>query len=298
LDAAQNVYVTGLSASEQDENFDYLTIRYDANGNELWTARYNGTANGEDMATSLALDAAGNVYVTGRSQETGTGFDLTTIKYNAAGAQQWVAKYNGPGNGDDGTGIFLGFFTTHPIAVDASGNVYVTGLSTGIGTGFDYTTIKYAQQLTACGDKGDKVLICHKGKTTLCVSQSAAANHLDHGDQLGACAITPVNARISEADVSAAGSPSLFRVSVVPNPAVATAKIYYELPVDGRVSIQVFDLLGRQITTLVNASKQAGFHYADLNVATLQQGIYYYRITVKSAKQVWMKTGKIHVVNN
>ena len=295
VDASQNVYVTGTSAAEPDENGDYITLKYDATGTELWVARYNGTGNGDDVATSLALDAAGNVYVTGRSLEAGTAYDLTTIKYNSTGVEQWVAKYNGPANDNDGTGIFIGFFTQHSLAVDASGNVYVTGLSAGIGTGSDYTTIKYSQtSLTACGEKGDKVLVCHKGKTA-CISRSAVAGHLNHGDQLGACT---GNARIDQTVIFNDEPPGTFRVSVIPNPAVVTTKIFYELPVDGRVSIKVFDMLGRQITTLTETNKQAGIHSIDLNVASLQKGMYYYRITVKSAMQVWLKTGKINVVNN
>jgi hypothetical protein len=294
VDASQNVYITGLSASEPDANFNYLTIRYGVNGNQIWVATYNGPGNGEDVATSLALDSDGNVYITGRSLGAGTGFDFATIKYNTAGVQQWVARYNGPGNGDDGTGIFIGFFTSHPIGVDGAGNVYVTGLSTGINTGFDYTTIKYSQPLTACAD-GDKVLLCHKGKTTLCVSKSKVASHLNHGDQLGACSASLSSDNNARLDQPSSQLPAQFQVSVVPNPAVATTKIYYELPTDGRVSLKVFDMLGREIATLVDAGKQAGFHYADLNVAALQKGMYHYRITIKTAKQVWVKTGKIVV---
>lgn len=296
VDAARNVYVTGQSAAEPNEtNFDYATIRYDANGNEVWVSRYNGSANGTDQASALALDDAGNVYVTGRSDGAGTAADFATIKYNTAGAEQWVERYNGPANGNDGTAIFIGFFTSHPIAVDGSGNVYVTGLSTGIGTGFDYTTIKYSQGLTTdCGKEGNKVLICHKGKNTLCISVAKLADHLAHGDQMGACG-DAANARagipgfVNE-------RPASFQLFNTPNPVASNTTIYYELPVDGHVSLQVYDILGREIATLVNGVKKAGHHNIKFDAAALPNGIYNYRIIVKTPITIWVQTKKFIIV--
>ena len=101
---------------------------------EEWVARYNGPISGEDAACSVALDAWGNVYVTGYSNGGESGFDYATIKYDAAGVQQWVARYNGLGNNaDEATWL----------AVDADGNAYVTGWTSGTTTGSDYATIKY-----------------------------------------------------------------------------------------------------------------------------------------------------------
>ena len=298
VDASQNVYVTGYSAAEPEEtNYDYATIKYDVNGNEVWVRRYNGPANANDQATSLALDATGNVYVTGRSTGTGTQYDFATIKYNTTGDEQWVARYNGPANGNDGTGIFIGFFTSHPIAVDDLNNVYVTGMSTGIGTGFDYTTIKYSQALTVCGNNNDKVLICHKGKKTLCINNSDVANHLAHGDQLGACTGDASVARVSTELLGSTTEPARFRMFNVPNPVAAITNIYYELPFDGYVSLQVFDMLGREIRRLVSAYQKAGYYNIYFDASALQKGVYNYRITVKTKTTIWVHTNKLSVLH-
>ena len=136
-DANGNVYVTGYSTVRNGaySKKDYLTIKYNAAGTQQWVATYNGPANQDDAAVGLGLDASGNVYVTGTSFAGADPLgeqDYLTIKYSPAGLQQWTARYNGPASEPDlATGI----------AVDNSGNAYVTGYSEGIG--LDFATIKY-----------------------------------------------------------------------------------------------------------------------------------------------------------
>jgi uncharacterized delta-60 repeat protein len=133
VDESGNVYVTGHSFGSSSHN-DYATTKYDTDGAEQWVARYNGPGNYNDTPTAIAVDSFGNVYVAGHSYGNQTSSDYATIKYNSEGVEQWVARYNGPGNGND---------LVFAMSTDSAGNVYVTGESYDNESRLDYTTIKY-----------------------------------------------------------------------------------------------------------------------------------------------------------
>jgi WD40 repeat protein len=134
------VVVTGPSVGHHDGswNGDYATVAYDATtGAERWVARYNGPGNGVDTASAVAVSSDGStVFVTGSSPGSGTLDDYATVAYDATtGAERWVARYNGPGNGSD---VAAG------LAVGSDGStVFVTGSSPGSGTLDDYATVAY-----------------------------------------------------------------------------------------------------------------------------------------------------------
>ncbi|MEO5804713.1 MAG: SBBP repeat-containing protein, partial [Verrucomicrobiota bacterium] len=134
VDGSGNVFVTGSSIGSNGGN-DFATIKYSGEGVALWTNRYAGPGNGSDSGRAVAVDGSGNVVVTGRSLGSGSSTDYATIAYSGAGVALWTNRYNGPGNNSD---------LTEAVAVDGSGNVFVTGWSTGIGSSFDYATIAYS----------------------------------------------------------------------------------------------------------------------------------------------------------
>jgi Beta-propeller repeat len=94
VDKQGNVYVTGFSLSTVLPDYDYVTIKYNSTGEEQWVRTYGGTGN--DTAMAIAVDDAGNVYVTGGVLDPDTDYDYVTIKYDSSGQEQWVATYNGP----------------------------------------------------------------------------------------------------------------------------------------------------------------------------------------------------------
>lgn len=134
VDAADDVVVTGRSSGTQI-GYDYATIKYrGTDGEPLWTSRYNRLTNGNDEANALAIDAMGDVFVTGVSGS-GQFAEYATVKYDGSnGALLWSATYAGPPNVQQGD-------AAHAIAIDGDGNAVVTGRSFGIYD--DYATLKY-----------------------------------------------------------------------------------------------------------------------------------------------------------
>jgi hypothetical protein len=63
-----------------------------------------------------------------------------------------------------------------------------------------------------------------------------------------------------------------------PNPFNPSTTIMYDLPKDSRVSLKVFDILGREVTTLVNEDQKAGRRSVEWNAIRLSSGVYFYRL--------------------
>lgn len=133
VDGAGNVYVTGSSQAGVGGYKDFATVKYNSAGVQQWAERYSGMGN--SIPTDIVVDGAGNVYVTGGSESTGTGYDFLTVKYNSAGVLQWHDRYNGPGSGAD---------WATAICLDSLGNVAVCGYVAGVSSSNDWTTIGYA----------------------------------------------------------------------------------------------------------------------------------------------------------
>jgi hypothetical protein len=102
-------------------------VRAQIGGVPVWTNYYGiSDPNNHAQPSDLAVDASGNVFVTGEAEG-----DFATVKYSAAGVPLWTNRFNGPADDYDAAG---------GIAVDSSGNAFVTGYSRGSGS----ATLKYS----------------------------------------------------------------------------------------------------------------------------------------------------------
>ena len=130
VDADGNAYVVGVTMGHFDGHVyaggvgDQFVVKYDTEGVKQWSKQLGSTL--QDEAFAVATDANGNVYVTGTAQATFEGIvdqgftDVTVVKYDGAGNQQWVRLAGTPT-----------FEEPHGIATDGCGNVYITGITHG-----------------------------------------------------------------------------------------------------------------------------------------------------------------------
>jgi hypothetical protein len=114
--------------------YDLYIVKYDSTGTEKWTNNILSTANSNTVPVKILTDYSGSVYALGVQAFSTFSSDIILTKLSPAGTVLWTQYYNGTGNGNDIPSDML---------IDRQNNIYICGKSTGIGTDFDFITLKY-----------------------------------------------------------------------------------------------------------------------------------------------------------
>ena len=268
----QGVFVTGQSGSN------IITLKYTTNGTQSWV-----TDGGAGSGSSIGLypKSSGeyyccimDVFVTG---EYSTSYYGRTIKYNNRGTQIWLADYATYGSSFVDLGI------------DANENIYVTGLSGDS----RYLTVKY----NSAGVQQWYNHYSGPGEDPASIADAIAV------DTYGNSFITGMHFEVSTVQAafyttlkytSSGGDnfttlfnnngnlnkPETFSLSQnYPNPFNPVTNIIYSIPVNGLVCLTVYNMLGQEVTKLVNENKHAGSYNVTFDGTNLSSGIYFYDIT-------------------
>jgi hypothetical protein len=78
-----------------------------------------------------------------------------------------------------------------------------------------------------------------------------------------------------------------------PNPFNSSTIINYGLKVDSKVNLKIFDLLGREIKTIINEEKPKGNYLAEFNATGLPSGVYLYKMEAVSRSNIFRKSHKM-----
>ncbi|MDP4115816.1 MAG: T9SS type A sorting domain-containing protein, partial [Bacteroidota bacterium] len=90
----------------------------------------------------------------------------------------------------------------------------------------------------------------------------------------------PLSEMVTSVEDFSKDGPSEFGLAQnYPNPFNPNTTINYQLPKSGQVTIKVYDVLGNEVKTLVNAYKSAGDYSVNFDGSKLSSGMYMYRIT-------------------
>jgi photosystem II stability/assembly factor-like uncharacterized protein len=144
VDQYGNLYCAGQDYSTT-YGVQWVILKYDPNGNLLWTAHYNGYLNNSDFPKAIDVDnTTGNVYVTGQSMDyaippddgSSEGFEtFTTVKFSSNGQFLWAQKHFCSGNT-----LFKASGNSIKVRNDEA---YVTGFAVGSHDDRDFITVKY-----------------------------------------------------------------------------------------------------------------------------------------------------------
>ncbi|MEO6694641.1 MAG: T9SS type A sorting domain-containing protein [Ignavibacteria bacterium] len=262
-DLKGNIYVTGycnnFNNSFQSNGLDFATIKYAGeNGKYAWKDKvkffnYNDTSTTgvDDKASSVRSNNIGDLFVAGSCQGSPYGFSFA--KYKGISSRFPTREYSRPFVpsfiADNNNGINLNKGTKLEIASDGSPLLIVMGWNEN----YSYWA---AQKFTINGE----------------VEYTIDPNQIGDNDYIKSMKTT--------AKVKLENSPNPFNPSTV---------ISFNLTkTDKRNFVQliVFDMLGREVQTLVNDFKDAGSNKAVFNAAGLSSGIYYYTLIVDGISAV------------
>ena len=227
---------------------------------------------GSVATTSIAVTKSSSVY-------TGVGPNTLVLSYGAQTATLTASGSAGstyawaPATGLSNPGIANPVFTpiaagTYPFTVTVTNEFGCTATAS--------VTITVIE--ARCGNKNDKVLVCHNGHE-ICISPNAVDTHLTGhpGDALGSCSST-------HRPVASGTGPT--ELSVYPNPAAEQATVSFRMPAAGTAQLRIYNQLGQLVATVFEGTVPTGeLRTFALDSHLLAAGVYQCRLVTSSATE-------------
>ncbi len=300
VDKNNVTFVTGYSQRSASGK-DIIIIAYDYNGEIKWKRFYEGTY--DDIGYSILATQDNNVLVCGSSKSSnqyGSENYITLDYHSNNGNPKWNEPLNGPGNSID--------VANSMVLSKNSQSIYVTGYSKSSQQSprYDILTVKYK---LSNGELQDST----RFNTTGFDESNASAIALnDEGDIYISGFSSPLDPNKQEASVlrkktcmltlkypgtldfqhgnSHSGSDNIEKNLTLnqnfPNPFNPTTVISFIIPKDAFTKVTIYDMLGKEVKTLVSENLSAGVHTVQFDGSNLSSGIYFYELNVNGIKNI------------
>ena len=313
VDNLSNIYITGNVYSTSD----IATLKYNTNGTLQWAKTYNGPSNSIDNSSVIGVDANGNTYVSGNSNDFTTGYDIAIIKYAPVSVFANEFKKNSL---NKAIGDLQNTYDTISVEYSVPVNYYVYDVNLKIDT------------VIHTNDGDLEFYLIHNGITDTAIYQVGGSGDNFIGTLLNDSAVNTIASgtapftgsykpaklllQFNNTDVNgswilkvydrAAGNtgtlkawslnfviglnpvgiqnisneiPGGFSLSQnYPNPFNPVTSINFQLLNAGFVKLTIYDMLGREIETMVNENLNAGTFNAEWNASDFSSGVYFYKL--------------------
>lgn len=274
FDKLGNIHITGTLIPGI-----YQTVKYNNNGILIWNREFTIYSSSADK---INVDRFGNVFVSGQSPAPGhIGSYVTTLKYDSTGNQKWVNYFTQMN--DSSTSSRL----KKSMVVDYSGNIYLTG-------NYDMRnwpppamkgmfTVKYKSDGSIGWIKefhgnnnsdGGIAIVLDRNNNIYVTGNSYDSAYkwgimsIKYSQTVG---INGINSNISD---------KYFLSQNYPNPFNSFSNIRFQIPKNSHVILKVFDMLGKEIITLINSKLNSGEYELSFDGSSQSSGIYFYSLYV------------------
>jgi len=253
---------------------DMYIVKLDSSGTLQWTRTVGGTGYDRAGTTgSIIQTSDGGYAVAGWTDSFGAGiYDMYIVKLDGSATLQWSKTVGGTGY-DDGYSI-----------IQTTDGGYVAAGSYSFGAGnSDFYIVKLDGSGNTCGNTTTPPSISGSGgvlasQTSTVTSPTSivttpAPTVSSGGAVTSICTMIGVNGQQGEI-------PKEYILEQnYPNPFNPKTIINYELPITNYVLIKVYDVLGNEVSTLVNEKQNAGSYEVEFDGSNFASGVYYYKLT-------------------
>ena len=285
----------GSTTSFGAGSFDFYLVKTDGNGDTLWTGVYGGS--GTDYGWSVQQTTDGGYIIAGETTSFGAGnYDVYLVKVAGESLLPDVTIEILPDNPpvivpQGGSFGFTGSLTNNiedpqvsdawTMAIGPEKEVYgpFKVLNDVALEPFETRTADFNQHVPNLAPLGfyDYIAYCGDYPSTAIDSSffqvEVIAGASSGGEDLG----WVLTGSFSEGEIDL---PSEFALmSNYPNPFNATTMISYQLPSAGEVKLEIYNLLGSRVATLVNGEQEAGYRSVTWDASDVSSGVYFYKLT-------------------